>query len=155
MNDSKIVKVEETKETFRERVSDLLEDMWEKIGQHHHGVSGHSLHDVTADTDLSEEGNAFTYSLELAGIDEKDIEVIIDADRLIIRGEKRDEREEKNENYVFKERRFGRFERSFTLPANVDQDKVQARFDKGVLTVTVTRKPSSDRKAKKIKITSA
>lgn len=155
MNESKVVKVEETKESFREKVSDLLEDMWEKIGQHHHAVSGQPLHDVTTDTDLSEAGNVLTYSLELAGMDENDVEVVIDADRLVIQGEKTDAREEKNENYVFKERRFGRFERSFTLPANVDPDKVRARFAKGVLTVTVPRKPSDESKAKKIKITNA
>lgn len=155
MVDPKVVKVEETKETFRQRISDLLEDMWERIGQHHHGVSGKSLHGVTPDTDLSERGNALTYSLELAGMDENDVEVTIDADRLIIRGEKQDEREEENEDYVFKERRFGRFERSFTLPANVDQEKVQAKFSKGVLTVTVPRTPSDEGEAKKIPITSA
>lgn len=154
MENSKVVKVEETKETFRERISDLLEDMWEKIGQHHHAVSGQPLHGVTPQTDLSERENILTYSLELAGMDENDVEVSIDDDRLVIRGEKRDEREEEDEYYVFKERSFGSFERSFTLPANVDRDKVQARFSKGVLTVTVPRKPSAAGKAKKISISS-
>lgn len=155
MNDPKVVKVEETKETFRERISDLLEEMWEKIGQHHRGVSGKSLHDVAPDTDLLEKANVLTYSLELPGMDEGDVEVAIDADRLFIRGEKRDEREENTESYVFKERRFGRFERSFTLPVSVDRDRVQAQFSKGVLTVTVPRSPAEESRAKKIKITHA
>ena len=155
MNESKVVKVEETKETFREKISDLLEDLWEKIGQHHQGVSGQPLQGVSSDTDLSEKDNVLTYSLELAGMDENDVEVIIESDRLIIRGEKLDEREEENENYVFKERRFGSFERSFTLPANVVQGKIQARFEKGVLTVTVPRKPGDGSAAKKIPINGA
>lgn len=155
MNESKVVKVEETKETFREKISDLLEDLWEKIGQHHQGVSGQPLQGVSSDTDLSEKDNVLTYSLELAGMDENDVEVIIESDRLIIRGEKQDEREEENENYVFKERRFGSFERSFTLPANVVQGKIQARFEKGVLTVTVPRKPGDGSAAKKIPINGA
>ena len=66
----------------------------------------------------------------------------------------RDEREEESEYYVFKERRFGSFERSFTLPANADRDNIQAQFSKGVLTVTVPRKPGAAGKAKKIRISS-
>ena len=155
MNDSKVITVEETKETFREKISDLLEDLWEKIGQHHHGVSGRSSSNVAPNTDLSEKDNVMTYSLELAGMDENDVEVIIESDRLIIRGEKQDEREEENENYVFKERRFGSFERSFTLPANVEQHKVKARFNKGVLTVTIPHKPVGSGAAKKIPIAGA
>lgn len=154
MNEPKIIKVDETKESFQERISDLLEDMWEKIGRYHHGVSGRAARHAP-DTDLSETGNVLTYSLELPGMDENDVEVVIDSGRLIVRGEKRDEREETGKNYIFTERRYGRFERSFVLPANVEQDNVQAGFDKGVLTITVPYKASGGSKARKIKVTRA
>ena len=155
MNEARPVKVKHTKESFREKITDLFEEMWEKIGQHHHGVSGRALHRVAPDTDLSENENVLTYSLELAGMDENDVEVLLDAGRLVVRGEKHDEREERGENYVFRERRFGSFERSFALPSNVKDDDIKARFDKGVLTVTVSYEAARASGIKKIEVTSA
>ena len=153
MNESRVIKVEETKESFREKISDLLEDMWEKIGRYHQGISGGALRQYEApDADLSESENVLTYSLELPGLDENNVEVVLDSGRLIIRGEKQEEREETGRNYIFRERRYGCFERSFVLPANVEQDHVQAGFDKGVLKVTVPYKVSGDTAAKKIEI---
>lgn len=154
MSEAKQIKIQHTKESFREKMTDLFEEMWEKIGRHHHGVSGSAAGEVAADTDLSETDNALTYSLELPGMDENDVEISIDAGRLSIRGEKRDEREEKGENYVFRERRFGSFERSFTLPGNADEQKVQATLSKGVLTVTIPCEGEPGGGSRKIKITS-
>ena len=153
MTDEKRIKVNHTKESFRDKVSDLLEEMWEKIGQYHQGTSGRVGTVVAADTDLSEAENVLAYSLELPGMDENDIEVAIEAGRLAIRGEKRDEREEKGANYVFKERRFGSFERNFALPATAEEDNVKASFSKGVLTVTVPCKAEGDGRFKKIEVT--
>jgi HSP20 family protein len=127
--------------------------MWEKIGQHHHGASGRAASDVVTDTDLSEAENVLTYSLELPGMDENNVEVAVEAGRLSIRGEKRDEREEKGANYVFKERRFGSFERIFALPANAEEDNVKAGFSKGVLTVTIPCKSEGGGDSRKIEVT--
>lgn len=138
MNEPKTIEVGHTKENFKDRVSDLLEDMWEKIGRYHHGVSGHVSKDYIApDADLAEAGDVLTYSLDLPGMDEGDVEVTIDDGRLVVRGGRRDEREESGKNYVFRERSYGRFERSFFLPEGVESGKVKANFDKGVLTVDV------------------
>ena len=154
MSDTKQIKVHHAKESFREKVADLLEDVWEKIGQYHHGVSRHVEGGVAADTDLTEGENMLTFSLELPGMDENDIEVAIEAGRLTIRGEKRNEREEKGENYVFRERRFGRFERVFAMPANVDEKKVKANLSKGVLTVAVPCRIEAGGGSRRIEITS-
>ena len=108
---------------------------------------------VAADTDLSEAGNVLTYNLELPGMDENDIKVAIEGGRLKIRGEKHDEREEKGENYVFKERRFGSFERVFALPTAAEEDNVKASFSKGVLTVTVPCKAEGGGGSRKIEVT--
>lgn len=155
MNDEKRIKVKHAKESFRERVSDIFEEMWEKIGQHHHGIAGRAGSGVPADTDLSEAENVLSYTLELPGMDENDVEVAIEAGRLAIRGEKRDEREETGANYVFKERRFGSFERVFALPANTEEDDVKASFSKGVLTVTVPCKAASGGGSRKIEVTTS
>ena len=74
MSDPERLKVEQTKESFREKIADVLEDMWEKIGQYHQGVSGRAAHDVKPSTDLSESANILTYSLELPGMDNSDVE---------------------------------------------------------------------------------
>ena len=94
-----------------------------------------------------------TYNLELPGMDENDVEVIIDSGRLIVRGEKRDEREETGKNYIFRERRYGRFERSFLLPGDVEQDNAKASFEKGVLSINVPYKAVAETKAKTIEVT--
>jgi HSP20 family protein len=75
-----------------------------------------------------------SYTAELPGMEEKDIDVKLVNGVLTIRGEKRDEKEEKKKDYYMRERSFGSFERSFQVPENVDTDKIAASFKKGVLT---------------------
>ena len=87
------------------------------------------------------------------GMDESDVEVAIEAGRLAIRGEKRDEREETGASYSFRERSFGSFERTFTLPANAEEEGVEASFNKGVLTVTVPCKAGGEDGTRKIEVT--
>jgi HSP20 family protein len=74
---------------------------------------------------------------------------------LSIKGEKQEEKEEKKKEYYLHERRFGSFERSFELPDGVDADKIEAAFKKGVLTVTLPKKPEAQKPAKKIEVKAA
>lgn len=151
MSETKPVKVEQEKQSFKERFAELLDDWWDKIGQHHHGISGHVAGDVAAD--LCDSKDCYTYSLDLPGMDEGDVEVAIESGRLVIRGEKQDERSEKGENFVFRERRFGKFERSFSLPANAREKDVTANFKNGVLTVSIPYAAAEETPARKIRIT--
>jgi HSP20 family protein len=90
---------------------------------------------------------------ELPGMDEKDIDVRLSDDTLTIRGEKKEEREEREEgNYYVSERRYGSFQRSFRIPEGIDRDKVDASFQKGVLTITLPKTPEAQQKAKKIEV---
>jgi HSP20 family protein len=91
---------------------------------------------------------------ELPGMDEKDIDVRLSDGTLIIRGEKKEEREEREEgrNYYVSERRYGSFQRSIPIPEGVDRDKVDASFQKGVLTITLPKTPEAQQKAKKIEV---
>jgi HSP20 family protein len=100
--------------------------------------------------DVSETDAEVKIEAELPGLDEKDIEVVLSDGRLIIKGEKRQETEEKKKDYHMVERAYGSFARSITLPFMADPDKVKARFAKGVLTVTVPKPPEA--KEKKIAI---
>ena len=105
--------------------------------------------------DMSEDEKAYKISAELPGIDAKDIDVSVSGDMLVLKGEKRQEKEEKDKNYHFSERAYGSFQRSFQLPSSVDRDKVAADFSKGVLTITLPKTAEAQKPQKKIEIKSA
>jgi HSP20 family protein len=81
--------------------------------------------------------------------------VSVSGDRLVLKGEKRQEQEQKNKNYHLSERTYGSFERSFELPVSVDRDKIAADFSKGVLTITLPKTGAMQQQQKKIEIKSA
>jgi HSP20 family protein len=89
-------------------------------------------------------------SAELPGMDEKDIEVLVDEDVLTIRGEKKAETEDKERR--FSERYYGRFERVIPLPFAVEQDKIEASFNNGVLSVTLPKSAKAQEKTKRIPV---
>jgi HSP20 family protein len=90
--------------------------------------------------DIYETGDSIVLKAELPDIDQKDIDVRIEDNMLTIKGERKHESEVKKENYHRIERYFGSFQRSFKLPATVEQEKVEASCEKGVLTVTLPKK---------------
>jgi HSP20 family protein len=102
--------------------------------------------------DIVEKDNAYEVTAELPGMDEKNIEVKFGSGGLTIKGEKEEEKEEKRKGYHLHERRFGSFERYFAVPEGVDADKIEASFKKGVLTVTLPKKPEAQKPAKKIDV---
>ena len=102
--------------------------------------------------DVSDTDKEITITAELAGIDEKDVDITLQDDVLTIRGEKKVERDEKDKNYRLVERSSGTFSRSIALPAEVQQDKIEASFKKGVLTVRLPKLPVEESKAQKIEI---
>ena len=102
--------------------------------------------------DVSETDSEIKLEAELPGVDEKDVEVVFEDGRLTVRGEKKEEKEEKKQDYYLLERSYGSFARSIALPFEADPDKVKASFAKGVLTVTVPKPPEAKAKQKKIPI---
>ncbi len=109
---------------------------------------------VVPRTDVSENGKAYSVSLELPGMEDKDVEISVADNIITISGEKKSEREEKKENYYLSERSFGSFRRSFPVPADVAADKITASVDKGVLTVTLPKASESKSKTRKIAVKS-
>lgn len=105
--------------------------------------------------DVAESEKTYEITAELPGMDEKNIEVKVVNGSLTIKGEKREEKEEKKKDYYLHERSFGSFERSFDIPEGVDADKIEASFKKGVLTVTLPKKPEAQKPAKKIEVKAA
>jgi len=102
--------------------------------------------------DIVEKDHAFEVTADLPGLDEKNVEVKLTDGVLIIKGEKQEEKEEKKKDFYLHERHFGAFERSFRVPETVDGDKIEAQFKKGVLTLTLPKKPDARKPEKKIEV---
>jgi HSP20 family protein len=100
--------------------------------------------------DVYEDEHNITLKIEVPGIEEKDIDVRIENNTLTVHGERKFEKEEKEENFRRVERQYGSFTRSFTLPNTIDADKVQATYDKGILKVQLAKK--AEAKPKQIKV---
>jgi HSP20 family protein len=100
--------------------------------------------------DIYEDEHNFTLKIEVPGIDEKDIDVRIEGNTLTVHGERKLEKEEKEENFRRVERHYGSFTRSFTLPGSVDPGEVSADYDKGVLKIKLPKK--AEAKPKQIKV---
>ena len=100
--------------------------------------------------DVYEDEHNVTLKIEVPGIEEKDIDVRIENNLLTVHGERKFEKEEKEENYRRIERQYGSFTRSFTLPNTVDTEKVNANYEKGVLNITLAKK--AEAKPKQIKV---
>ena len=100
--------------------------------------------------DVYEDEHNVTLKIEVPGIDEKDIDVRIENHTLTVHGERKFEKEEKEENYRRVERQYGSFTRTFTLPNSIDPEHVTANYDKGVLKVKLAKK--AEAKPKQIKV---
>lgn len=104
--------------------------------------------------DVAETDEAIEVTAELPGMDEKDIDVTLDENVLTIKGEKKEEHEERKKDYHVSERSYGVFQRSFSLPEGIEKDKVDAKFKKGVLHVTLPKAAEVKTDKKKIDILS-
>ncbi|HLV88580.1 MAG TPA: Hsp20/alpha crystallin family protein [Candidatus Sulfotelmatobacter sp.] len=100
--------------------------------------------------DVYEDEHKVALKIEVPGIDEKDIDVQVENNTLTVHGERKIEKEEKEENYRRVERQYGSFTRTFTLPQTVDSENVTANYDKGVLKITLPKK--AEAKPKQIKV---
>jgi HSP20 family protein len=100
--------------------------------------------------DIYEDAQKVVVKVEVPGIKQEDLEVRVENNTLTVKGERRFENEEKEENFHRIERRYGSFVRSFTVPQTVDTESVAANYDAGVLTIQLTKK--AEAKPKQIKI---
>ncbi len=131
---------------MQDRMSRLFGDTYLKptLGEREIGDEWSPAVDIYEDTD------GVILKIELPEMDMKDIDVKIEDNTLNVRGERKLEREDKKDNYHRVERYYGTFSRSFTLPSTVNQEKVKASYDRGVLRITLPRK--EDTKPRKITI---
>ncbi len=128
-----------------------LEDAWQAMPS---GVPTEAAA-MSFALDVREDDKAFHVTAELPGLTEKDVDVSFDDGILAIRGEKKLERDEKKDTWHIVERTYGSFQRRLALSEDVDQEKIEARFDKGVLHVTLPKLPEEKKSSKKIEIKTA
>ena len=102
--------------------------------------------------DFSETKDKLVFKAELPGLEAEDIDVTISGDILTIKGEKKREEEQEDEHYHSVERYYGSFQRSFRLPQNVKINKIEAKFDKGVLKITLPKTEEAKKKVINIKV---
>ena len=102
--------------------------------------------------DIMEDNQHIVLKLEVPGIQQQDLNLHVENNTLTVKGERKFEATEKEENYHRIERRFGTFTRSFTLPQTVDLDAVQASYDAGVLTITLAKKAEAKPRQVKIEV---
>ena len=100
--------------------------------------------------DVYEDEHNIILKLEVPGIEQKDLDIRLENNTLTVRGERKFEKEEKQENFHRIERRYGSFERAFKLPNTVDAEKVNANYDNGVLKITLAKK--AEAKPKQIQV---
>lgn len=105
--------------------------------------------------DISEDEAGYKVTAELPGMSEKDIEVAVSGDTLMLKGEKLLEKEDKDKNFYMSERSYGAFQRSFYVPQGVDREKIAAGFSRGVLTITMPKTAKAVEQQKKIEVKAA
>lgn len=105
--------------------------------------------------DVKEKDNQVLVSAELPGIDQKDVDVTVTRDTVRIAGEKKHEEEKEERGYYRRETSYGSFERVIDLPAEIDENKAEAEFSNGVLTIKLPKSEQAQAQRKKIKIKSA
>lgn len=132
--------------TIQDRMNRLFRDSYGPEGQDQSLTTSAFAPPV----DVYEDEHNVTLKIEVPGIDEKDIDVRIENNMLTVHGERKFEKEEKEENYRRVERQYGSFTRTFTLPNTVEQESVKADYDKGVLKITLAKK--AEAKPKQIKV---
>jgi HSP20 family protein len=109
----------------------------------------------TPAVDIVENDEGFEIAAELPGMDASNVELTLRNGNLVLKGEKREEKEEKSKDYYLKERQFGSFERTFAVPDGVDASKIAAEFKNGVLTVTLPKTAEAQKPVQKVEIKAA
>jgi HSP20 family protein len=135
-------------DSFQREMNRLFSDFWGGRSEEGEPISGA----WTPAVDIYEDQDHYTVSVALPGLTQKDIKVNIENNVLSISGERQLEKEDKRENYARIEQLYGSFNRTFTLPNTIDTHRVEAKMDKGVLTVTLPRREEAKPRAIEVKV---
>ena len=136
---------------FRREMSRVFDDFFDGAGRGLGPVAG-GWQGITPTIDVAETEKAVVVTAELPGLEDKDFEVTLAGDLLTIKGEKKAEHEQKNGDTYYMERRFGSFARSVRLPFEARDEKVDAKYEKGVLTIYVPKPANVQKSVRRIDV---
>ena len=136
--------------TLQRDMNRVFETFWNRAGHMDWPWGGSD-----AKSDVVDTGDMIEVSIELPGMEMKDIDVTVSDDMLTIKGEKKVERKEEKKGYYLSERSYGSIYRTIPLPPGVDGDKAEASFKNGVLTIKLPQTPEAKAKVKRIEVQAA
>jgi HSP20 family protein len=136
--------------TLQDRINRVFRESYRGAGRNEDHDESLATSSFAPAVDVYEDEHQVSLKIDVPGIDEKDIDVRVENNTLTVHGERKIEKEEKEENYRRVERQYGSFTRTFTLPTTVDTENVAATYDKGVLKITLPKK--AEAKPKQIKV---
>jgi HSP20 family protein len=142
-------------DSFHRDMDRLFEDFWGESDSFSLMPEFFGRREVIPQLDVAEDDKAFHVKVELPGMDEKDVDVTLTDRLLTIKGEKKEEKEEKDKDFHRRERGYGYFRRSIEIPAAVDADAITASFRKGVMTIELPKTKEAREKVKHIAVEAA
>jgi len=137
---------------LQRQMNSLFDDFFSGFDAAPRALAAGGFGAFTPSVDVKESDKDFIIRAELPGVEEKDIEVTLSGDTVTIKGEKKEEREDKGKNYYYMERSYGSFNRVIPLAAETDAGKASASFKNGVLNITVPKSQSAKARGTKVPI---
>lgn len=139
-------------DAFQREMNRLFDDFFKGFGLPGAAQGAGAVGMFVPQVDMTEDEKSVRVTAELPGMDEKSIDINLSRDALTIKGEKREEKEEKGQECYYAERSFGSFSRVVPLPAEVEPGRAEATFSKGVLTITMPKVAQKKKEQKKIEV---
>jgi HSP20 family protein len=136
--------------SFRREVDRMFDSFFDGFGTRTLGPAG--WQGLNPATDVRETDDELVITAEVPGVDEKDVEVTLTDDVLTIKGEKKAEHEQKNGDASYMERRYGAFSRSLRLPFAIKDGDIDAKYDKGVLSIRIPKPAEAQRNVRRIEV---
>jgi HSP20 family protein len=141
--------------SLQRQMNSLFDDFFTGFDVAPRGLASGKFGSFMPSLDVKESDKEFTIRAELPGVEEKDIEVTVTSEAVTIKGEKKEEKEDKGKNYYYMERSYGSFNRVIPLSTETEANKAEASFKNGVLNVTIPKSPSAKNKGTKVPIKAA
>jgi HSP20 family protein len=140
---------------FRRDVDRMFDEFFDSFFERGLPAAGAGWRGITPAIDVEESDKELVITAEMPGLDDKDFEVTVADDVLTIKGEKKAEHEKRDGNGHYLERRYGSFSRSVQLPFEVTDEKIDARYEKGVLTIRIPRPAEAQKSVRRIEVKAA
>ena len=138
--------------SLQREMNSLFDNFFRGFNVAPRGFAAGGMGMFTPSVDVKENEKEFIIKAELPGVEEKDIEVTVANDSVTIKGEKKEEKEDKDKNYYYMERSYGSFSRVIPLEAEIESTKAEARFKNGILDIKIPKNQSAKAKGTKISI---